>query len=66
MHGIFALAATGMGEPLALFERRLPADEQPVLISIRTWNGLPADPRPIDPTSAGARSSGDARGEGTE
>lgn len=66
LHGIIAPAATGMGETLALFERRLPADEQPVLINTLTWNGLPADPRPAGPTSADARSSGDSRAEETE
>jgi hypothetical protein len=44
-HGIIAPAATGLGETLAIFERHLPHDEQPELISIQTWETLPADPR---------------------
>jgi len=45
LHGIIAPAATGVGETLAIFERRLPADEQPAVIDVLTWQGLPADPR---------------------
>ncbi len=45
LHGIIA-ATTGMGEMLALFERRLPADEQPVLLDTLTWEGLPEGPPP--------------------
>lgn len=61
LHGIVAPAATGMGETLALFERRLPAAEQPILIDTLTWNELPADPRPAaDSTRADAQSSGEA------
>lgn len=45
LHGILAPAATGVGETLALFERRLPAEEQPALIGFTTWDGLPTDPR---------------------
>jgi RES domain-containing protein len=66
LHGIIASAATGMGETLALFERRLPADEQPVLLDTLTWEGLPADPRPAASTPADASSSGDVRGEESE
>lgn len=45
LHGIIAPAATGIGETLALFERNLPADEQPVLLDVLTWESLPPDPR---------------------
>ncbi|MBS1861218.1 MAG: RES family NAD+ phosphorylase [Actinobacteria bacterium] len=45
MHGIIAPAATGLGETLAIFERHLPADEQPAVLGEETWDGLPADPR---------------------
>jgi hypothetical protein len=66
LHGIIAPAATGLGETLALFERRLPADEQPVLLDTLTWEGLPADPRSSGSTPADAQSSGDVRGEEAE
>jgi RES domain-containing protein len=33
LHGIIAPAAGGIGETLAVFERRLPATEQPVLVA---------------------------------
>lgn len=66
LHGIIAPAATGMGETLALFERRLPADEQPVLLNTLTWEGLPADPRRAGPTAADASSSGERQGEESE
>lgn len=45
LHGIIVPAATGLGETLAIFERRLPAEEQPELIDVATWEVLPADPR---------------------
>jgi RES domain-containing protein len=46
LHGIIAPAATGIGETLALFERHLPASEQPILVSEELWEeGLPVDPR---------------------
>jgi hypothetical protein len=45
LHGVIAPAATGLGETLALFERHLPAEEQPVLIEEERWEQLPADPR---------------------
>jgi RES domain-containing protein len=45
LHGIIAPAATGLGETLALFERHLPAEEQPVLVEEERWEHLPADPR---------------------
>lgn len=45
LHGVIAPAATGLGETLAVFERRLPADEQPVLVDELVWEQLPADPR---------------------
>lgn len=68
-HGILAPAATGVGETLALFERRLPAEEQPELIDIATWDGLPADPRPersrLDTTLGGAP-KGPATAPGTK
>jgi hypothetical protein len=68
LHGILAPAATGVGETLALFERRLPAEEQPELIDLATWDGLPADPRPgrsrLDTTLGGApEGSGDDPGD---
>ncbi|HWF50477.1 MAG TPA: RES family NAD+ phosphorylase [Solirubrobacteraceae bacterium] len=44
-HGILAPAATGLGETFAIFERRLPADEQPELVADEMWETLPADPR---------------------
>jgi len=68
LHGILTPAATGVGETLALFERRLPAEEQPELIDIATWDGLPTDPRPgrsrLDSTLGGApEGSGDGPGD---
>jgi hypothetical protein len=47
LHGIIAPAATRFGETLALFERRLPADEQPELLNDVLWEALPADPRKL-------------------
>lgn len=52
LHGVVAPAATGLGETLALFERHLPANEQPVLLREERWDGLPPDPR-IRPASLG-------------
>jgi hypothetical protein len=60
LRGIIAPAATGMGETLALFERRLPADEQPVLIDSLTWEGLPPDPRHTGTAAAEGQSSGES------
>lgn len=45
LHGILAPAATGLGQTLAVFERRLPAEEQPRLLTDEIWDSLPADPR---------------------
>ena len=53
LHGIIAPAATGLGETLALLERRLPADEHPELIEERLWEGLPADPRRLHVPESG-------------
>jgi len=65
LHGVLAPAATGVGETLALFERRLPAEEQPELIDVATWSGLPPDPRPHRTSSGGATSSsGSGNGPG--
>lgn len=48
LHGVFASAATGLGETLALFEEHLPAAEMPTLIDDKEiWDGLPADPRQL-------------------
>lgn len=67
LHGILAPAATGMGETLALFERRLPASEQPVLLDTLTWEGLPPDPRRTGQRPADASSSaGEIQGEESE
>lgn len=66
LHGIIAPAATGMGETLALFERRLPANEQPELIDSQSCDGLPPDPRHADPAAADARSATDIRDEKTK
>lgn len=55
-----------MDRSLALFERRLPADEQPVLLDILTWEGLPTDPRRTRSIPADAPSSEDVRGEASE
>lgn len=67
LHGIIAPAATGTGETLALFERRLPAVEQPVLLDTLTWEGLPPDPRLESSTPADAQSSGEPpAGDATE
>jgi RES domain-containing protein len=63
LHGILAPAATGVGETLALFERRLPAEEQPELIDVATWSGLPPDPR-SHRTSSGDATSGGGSGDG--
>lgn len=45
LHGVIAPSATGVGETLALFERHLPPEEQPVLVEEERWERLPADPR---------------------
>lgn len=45
LHGIMAPAATGLGETLAIFDRHLPANEQPVLVEEEPWEKLPVDPR---------------------
>ena len=67
LHGIIAPAATGTGETLALFERRLPASEQPVLLDTLTWEGLPPDPRRLTESPADVSSSaGEAHGEDSE
>ncbi len=70
LHGILAPAATGIGETLAIFERRLPAEEQPELIGATTWDGLPADPRPHSSsrfdTASGGASDGTGSGSGDE
>jgi RES domain-containing protein len=68
LHGILAPAATGMGETLALFERRLPAEEQPLLLDTLTWEGLPEDPRdPSGTAAAEGQSSGEGgRGDASE
>jgi RES domain len=67
LHGILAPAATGVGETLAIFERRLPAEEQPELIDVATWDGLPADPRPTRSSGFDATSgSGSGDGPGDE
>lgn len=67
LHGIIAPAATGIGETLALFERRLPASEQPVLLDTLTWEGLPPDPRRAGESLADASSSaGEVQGEDSE
>jgi RES domain-containing protein len=63
LHGIIAPAATGLGETLALFERRLPADEQPALIDALTWEGLPPDPRHASSPTAEGQSSGEGSAE---
>lgn len=53
LHGIVAPAATGLGETLAVFERRLPAYEQPELLGDEIWETLPSDPRKVrDVTSS--------------
>lgn len=45
-HGILAPAATRLGQTLALFPRRLAANEMPVPVGEPiTWQGLPPDPR---------------------
>jgi RES domain-containing protein len=64
LHGILAPAATGVGETLAIFERRLPANEQPDLIDVATWSGLPADPR-THRASSGDATSGSGSGDGS-
>lgn len=67
LHRIIAPAATGMGETLALFERRLPADELPVLLDTLTWEGLPPDPRDTGAASAEGQSSSEgSRGDSSE
>jgi hypothetical protein len=58
LHGIIAPAATGVGETLAIFERHLPAAEQPVLLGVRTWESLPTDPREHRIPSGGTQSLG--------
>lgn len=47
LHGIIAPAATGLGETFAVFERRLPAHEQPELVDEKVWETLPPDPRQL-------------------
>jgi RES domain-containing protein len=54
MHGVISPAATGLGDTLALFERRLPAAEQPVIIGETVWDQLPADPRRLRLTDRSA------------
>ncbi len=43
-HGIIAPAATGLGETLAVFARRISASEAPVVVEEQRWASLP--PRP--------------------
>jgi RES domain-containing protein len=45
LHGILAPAATGLGQTLALFAKRITASERPVILSEETWAKLPRDPR---------------------
>ena len=45
LHGVIAPGAGGIGETLAVFERRLPGAEQPVLVAEDMWDQLPPDPR---------------------
>jgi hypothetical protein len=47
LHGIIAPAATELGETFAVFERRLPAHEQPELVDEKVWETLPPDPRQL-------------------
>lgn len=47
LHGVIAPSAGGIGETLAVFERRLPAAEQPVLVADEIWDVLPRDPRTL-------------------
>jgi hypothetical protein len=47
LHGIIAPAATRFGETLAVFEQRLPGDEQPELVLDELWESLPVDPRKL-------------------
>lgn len=59
LHGIIAPAAGGFGgETLALFPANLPHVEVPVVMSMRTWDALPADPRRLRLVEGG-----DASGE---
>jgi hypothetical protein len=44
-HGLVAPAATQLGETLALFSDRLPANEAPVITAEELWDRLPRDPR---------------------
>ena len=64
LHGIIAPAATGIGETLAIFGRRLPSGEQPELLDVTTWERLPADPRQR-PTSGAEPRSLRAENEGS-
>jgi hypothetical protein len=48
LHGVIAPAATGLGETFAVFEKHLPADEQPTVVEEISWEHLPADPRRIE------------------
>lgn len=47
LHGVIAPAATALGETLALFEEKLPHDQQPRLTATERWEHLPADPRQL-------------------
>ncbi|KGI65877.1 RES family NAD+ phosphorylase (plasmid) [Mycolicibacterium rufum] len=45
-HGIFASAATGLGETLAIFRQRVGIAELPVIIDEQSWLRLPPRPGP--------------------
>lgn|GEM_PF-5711727 len=52
---------------LALFEHRLAAEEQPILLDTLTWESLPKGPRPVRTSAAGGQSSGEgSRGDTNE
>jgi RES domain len=50
LNGIIAPAATAMGDTLAVFTDRLPAEQRPARsVADVAWNQLPADPRHVSP-----------------
>lgn len=55
LHGILAPAATRLGETLALFPKRLAADERPVLVDEEIWSEHPPDPRRLRLLRPGAQ-----------
>lgn len=45
LHGILAPSATGIGQTLALFRKRISVKEMPIVQADEMWETLPPDPR---------------------